>query len=129
MPDVEIRRGRFGRVFFVRLRPNIDLVEGLEAACAENGLAHAVLRGSIGSVNYAVLETGDGTTRLVDQPGLEILSLKGVVEPGPDGSPRALVTGSMADEAGTIHAGRFRRGENPICITAEVCLEEWIPQD
>ena len=50
----------------------LHVVEGLEDACAEAGVANAVLRGSIGSVNHAVLETGAGRTQLVDQPGLEV---------------------------------------------------------
>jgi uncharacterized protein len=127
MPEIDLEEGRFGRTFFVRLRPNIDLVEGVEAACREAGIANAVLRGALGSVNHAVLESASGRRQVVDQPGLEILVLKGAVSTGPDGTLAAELAGAVADEAGTVHAGRFRRGENLVCVTAEICVEEWLP--
>lgn len=127
MAEIELRPGRFGRVIVVRLRPNIDLTKGIERACAEAGIAEAVLRGAIGSVNHAVLDAASGRSVTVDAPGLEILSLKGSLAPGPGGVPRATLAGCLVDEAGTVHAGTFRRGANLVCVTAEVVVEEWLP--
>ncbi len=126
-PDgTTISPGRFGRVVFIRLRPNEDLVEGLEKAAKAHGIAAGVLRGSIGSVNHPVFDIGSSRQTSVDKIGLEIVSLKGTLS-SENGSPEATLTGALVDDDGTVFAGRFIRGKAPVCITAELCLEEWLP--
>jgi len=118
--------GRLGRIAVVRLRPNEDLVTAVEAACREHGLAHAVVRSAVGSLVDALLEAGETATP-VPGPGIEILTLAGEVRPGADGSPHADLRGTIADGRARVYGGRFRRGENPICITLELVLQEWLP--
>jgi predicted DNA-binding protein with PD1-like motif len=56
--DTRIEAGRLGRLCVVRLKPNQDLTEGVEAACRDLGLARAVIRAGIGSLNDAHFDSG-----------------------------------------------------------------------
>lgn len=118
--------GRLGRIAVVRLRPNEDLVVAVETACREHGLTHAVVRSAVGSLVDAALQAGE-TTIQVPGPGIEILTLAGEVRPGADGAPAAELRGTIADGKAQVYGGRFRRGANPICITLELVLQEWLP--
>jgi predicted DNA-binding protein with PD1-like motif len=118
--------GRLGRIALIRLRPNQDLVAGVEAACAEAGLTHAVVRSGVGSLVDAVLEHGGGRVA-VSGPGVEILTLLGEVRPDEQGSPRADLRGTISDAGARVYGGVFVRHENPICITLELVLQEWQP--
>ncbi|WP_422367871.1 PPC domain-containing DNA-binding protein [Pelagibius sp.] len=118
--------GRLGRIAVVRLRPNEDLVTAIETACREHGLRHAIVRSAVGSLVDAVLETGERTVA-VPGPGIEILTLSGELRSGTDGGIAADLRGTIADGKAQVYGGRFRRGENPICITLELVLQEWLP--
>jgi len=118
--------GTLGRIAVVRLRPNQDLVTAVEAACSEHGIARALVRSAVGSLVDAVLEAGDNTIQ-VPGPGIEILTLTGEVRPDAAGVPRADLHGTIADGKAQVYGGRFRRGANPICITLELVLQEWLP--
>ncbi len=126
-----IEKGSFGRLATLRLRPNEDLSQAIEAACAEHGIAHALVRSCVGSLTDAVLaHQTDGVERetVVKGPGLEIALLNGEIRPGRDGKPRADLRGLVCDQDGRAIAGRFLHGRNPICITIELVLQEWIPE-
>ncbi len=118
--------GKLGRIAVVRLRPNEDMVTAVEAACREHGLSHALVRSAVGSLVDAVLEAGDKTIQ-VPGPGIEILTLAGEVRPDAGGKPQAELHGTIADGKAQVYGGRFRRGANPICITLELVLQEWLP--
>jgi predicted DNA-binding protein with PD1-like motif len=118
--------GKLGRIAVVRLKPNEDLVTGVETACREHGLTHAVVRSAVGSLVDAVLEAGDRVVQ-IPGPGIEILTLAGEVRPGAGGAPEADLRGTIADGKAQVYGGRFRRGANPICITLELVLQEWLP--
>lgn len=120
--------GRFGRIAVVRLRPNEDLVTAVEAACREHGLVHAVVRSAVGSLVDAVLEFGDKVIE-VPGPGIEILTLAGELRPDASGRPEANLRGTIADGQAKVYGGRFQRAANPICITLELVLQEWIPAE
>lgn len=60
---------------------------------------------------------------------MEIVSLAGEVRSAGDGSLRAALTGVVADPEGKVYGGPFVAGSNPICMTFEVTLEEWLPED
>lgn len=115
--------GHYGRALFARLRPDEDLVTGIETLCREAGFRNAVVRGSLGSLNNATFAIGERTVEVPDL-GLEITALYGEVR---DGS--AFLTGSVANGAGEVFSGRFVAGENPVCVTAEIALEEWIAEN
>ena len=42
-------------------------------------------------------------------------------------SVTASLSGVVADPEGQVHGGPFVPGANPICMTFEVTLEEWLP--
>ena len=54
---VVVERGRFGRILTARIRPNVDLVEGIEAICAENDIACAEIR-SCANYYFTIRELG-----------------------------------------------------------------------
>jgi len=118
--------GHLGRIAVVRLRPNEDLVGAVEAACREHRLRHAIVRSAVGSLVDAVLEAG-GLAQEMPGPGIEILTLAGEVRSDDAGLPRADLRGTIADGKARVYGGRFRRGANPICITLELVLQEWLP--
>lgn len=116
---MSFEKGHFGHVIFARLRPDEDLVLGIEEVARSAGFVDAVIRGSLGSLNQASLGVGPRTVHLTDY-GLEITALYGEVRAG-----EAFLTGSVVDQAGTVYSGRFLRGGNRISVTAEITLEEW----
>ena len=120
--------GRLGRIAVMRLRPNQDLVSAVETAAREHGLQNALVRSAVGSLVDAVLEAGERTVT-VPGPGIEILTLSGELRSGAGGQPRATLSGTIADGKAQVYGGRFRRGENPICITLELVLQEWLPAE
>ncbi len=125
--NTTIEAGRYGRMATLRLRPNQDLVEAVEAACREYGIEQGLIRCALGSLTDASFDYGEGGHSFVEGPGLEIVSMAGDLRRGPDGLPRVALSGSVADRDGRVFGGLFRRGENPICITVELVLQEWIP--
>ena len=128
----QIEEGRFGRILAIRLKPNQDLVEGVEAVAKEAGFHHAVVRSAVGSLIDAALAYGDRSSpslTTVEGPGIEILTLAGELRPGPDGRPRARLSGTVADPDAKVYGGHFLRGANPICITLEMVLQEWLPEE
>jgi predicted DNA-binding protein with PD1-like motif len=103
------------RALVLRVRPNEDLVEALEAACRAHGFARAVLRGGVGSLVSPRFAEGTGT----DDIATELLvTAGGVTEAG------GAVAVALADMRGLVHAGRVVRGANAVCITCELVLEE-----
>jgi acrylyl-CoA reductase (NADPH) len=128
--QARLESGRFGRVLVARLRPNQDMVGGVETLCAENGFACAVVRAGVGSLVDAVLAFGgaDAPKRsTIAGPGIEILSLQGEVRPDGAGRPCADLRGTISDNQARVYGGSFVAGANPICITLELVLQEWIP--
>ena len=131
MSAVSIEEGAFGRYAVIRLRPNEDLVEGIEQACAENGIERAVVRSAVGSLIDAVMTFGSGATEQTvsaEGPGVEILTLSGEIAPGADGRPQADLRGTISTPDARVLGGRFLPGHNSICITLELVLQEWLPE-
>ncbi len=124
--ETRTEEGRLGRLCVVRLKPNQDLTEGVEAACRDRGFVRAIIRSGIGSLNDAHFDSG-GRQVSVTGPGLEILTLSGEIAPDATGRPKAALTGVVCDAQGAVMGGCFRRGENIICITLELMLQEWLP--
>lgn len=116
-----LEQGRLGRIAVIRLKPNQDLVEGVEAAAAEQGIRDAVVRTAVGSLVDAALAYGAAGRREVPGPGVEILTLSGGLREG-----LADLRGTVSDSGAQVHGGRFIKGANPICITLELVLQEWL---
>jgi len=122
-----VETGSMGRVAYARIAPNEDLVLGVEKLCLAEGFRNAFVRGALGSLVDASMNTPDGRYLHVKGPAVEIVSLAGEVRAAPDGSLRAALTGVVADTEGNVYGGPFVPGSNPICMTFEVTLEEWLP--
>lgn len=122
-----VESGRMGRVAYARIAPNEDLVLGVEKLCLAEGFRNAFVRGALGSLVDACLGTQDGGSRQIRGPAVEIVSLAGEVRAQADGSLCAALSGVVADPQGQVYGGPFVPGANPICMTFEVTLEEWLP--
>lgn len=125
---VTVENGSMGRVAYARIAPNEDLVLGVEKLCLAEGFRNAFVRGALGSLVDACLSTRNGEWLQIKGPAVEIVSLAGEVRSNPDGSLSAALTGVVADPQGTVYGGGFVAGYNPICMTFEVTLEEWLPE-
>jgi len=129
MSDIRlVESGRMGRVAYARIAPNEDLVQSVEKLCMAQGFRHAFVRGALGSLVDACLARSDGTCLVVRGPAAEIVSLAGEVRSQPDGSLQAALTGVVVDTDGHVFGGPFVAGANPVCVTFEVTLEEWLPE-
>jgi len=58
---------------------------------------------------------------------VEIVSQAGEVRAGSDGSLCASLSGVVADTRVRVYGGPFAAGANPICMTFEETMEEWLP--
>jgi predicted DNA-binding protein with PD1-like motif len=124
-----IESGRMGRVAYARIAPNEDLSHGVEKLCLVHGFRNAFVRGALGSLVDACLLRRDGTVEEVRGPAVEVVSLAGEVRADGNGAIRATLTGVVADPSGSVHGGPFAPGLNPVCMTFEVTLEEWLPEE
>lgn len=127
MMPAEVESGSMGRVAYARIGPNEDLVQGVEKLCLAEGFRNAFVRGALGSLVDACLYARGGEVRQPEGPAVEIVSLAGEVRAQADGSVVASLSGVVADPAGRVHGGVFVPGANPVCMTFEVTLEEWLP--
>lgn len=128
MSQAVAESGAMGRVAYARIAPNEDLVQGVEKLCLAEGFRNAFVRGALGSLVDACLGLRDGGTQLIKGPAVEIVSLAGEVRSTEDGGLQAALTGVVADPQGHVYGGPFIAGGNPICMTFEVTLEEWLPE-
>lgn len=117
VPTASISDAGGPRTVIARVCPNEDIIVALEAICRKHDLENATLRGSLGSLIGA--RYADGTK--VDDVATEVFVLRGSVSR--DGSETYLEI-TMVDTKGNITEGSLLRGENPVCITFELCLEE-----
>lgn len=122
-----IEQGSVGRVAFARIAPNEDLVVSVERACLAHGFVNAFVRGALGSLVDACLVSRNGIYHHIKGPAVEILAVSGEVRASDDGSIRAVLNGIVADPDGNVFGGPFVAGLNPVCMTFEVTLEEWVP--
>ncbi|MDE2516103.1 MAG: DUF296 domain-containing protein [Rhodospirillales bacterium] len=106
--------GAPGRLILARLHPNQDITLAMEELCAARGIRNAILRGSIGSLVGARFTDG----RVVEDYATEVLVRHGSIRDG-----RCTLDMSVVDIAGNAHTGVLVRGENAVCITAEMALE------
>lgn len=136
MNEGEIRyyhaSGRFSRIIIARLRPGTDLVQGILAACREEGISAGVIIACIGSLRKAVFtypipdptaKIGARYKPLVEVPGpIEFLSAQGFVGLDQTGNLTLHLHGIVCDEAGRVYGGHFNAGGNPTLATLEVAI-------
>jgi len=124
-----VEKGSMGRVAYARIAPNEDLLYGVEKMCLSVGFKNAFVRGALGSLVDGCILDNDGQHLIVKGPAVEIVSLAGEVRCVEDGSLCASLSGVIADPDGKVYGGPFVAGLNPICMTFEVTLEEWLPEN
>src|SRR4029453_8455575 len=97
----------------MRLRPNQDFAEALEAFCRARGIEHARLHGGVGSIIGAHFESGER----VEPFATELLVRSGAI--GEEG----VLDIALVDYSGGLAEGRLARGDNPVLMTMELVLE------
>ena len=122
-----LEHGSMGRVAYARIAPNEDLIKGVEQLCLAHGFKNAFVRGALGSLVDCCLARRDDSWQHIKGPAVEIVSLAGEVRLQVDSSLSATLSGVVADTQANIYGGLFVPGHNPICMTFEVTLEEWLP--
>ncbi|WP_342636817.1 PCC domain-containing protein [Enterovirga rhinocerotis] len=122
-----VETGRIGRIAYTHVRPNEDLVQAVQKVALMHGFRAAFVRGTLGSLTDACLAAPDGALREIRGPAIEVLAIAGEVRSDADGVPRAHLSGAVADTEGRVFGGRFVSGRNPVCMTFELVLEEWLP--
>ncbi|MBZ3694725.1 PCC domain-containing protein [Phyllobacterium calauticae] len=105
------------RTIMARVRPNEDIIGALEAICRKHGFAGAHLRGGVGSLIGARYADGGR----VEDIATEVFITGGFVSAD---TSRTRIEITMVDTGGGITRGNLVRGDNPVCITFELCLEE-----
>jgi predicted DNA-binding protein with PD1-like motif len=111
--------GATSLAFALRLRPNQDFAHCLEAFCREHGIAHARIRGGVGSTIGARFIDG----RVVEPFATELTVTEGQVAPGTGGDLEAQLDIALVDYTGGLAEGRLLRGDNPVLMTMELVLE------
>jgi len=107
------------RAFALRLRPNQDFAEALEAFCRERGIARAKIRGGVGSTIGARFADG----RVVEPFATELAITSGAIAPGAGGALEAELDVALVDYTGGVAEGRLKRADNPVLMTTELVLE------
>lgn len=124
---IHTETGTSGKVVYARIAPNEDLITSIEKICISEKISNAFIRGAVGSLTDACIYSTENSYTTIKGPAVEIVSLVGEVRQGNDGSLNASLSCIVADSEGNVYGGRFVPGMNPVCITVEVTLEEWVP--
>lgn len=107
------------RIAFARVRPNTDIADAVATVCRRHGFAAGRVRGSIGSLIGA---------HFADAPALsdhatELFVREGRITPDGRGGLAVELDISLVGLTGARASGRLS-GENPVCITFELAVEE-----
>ncbi|MGY3035845.1 putative DNA-binding protein with PD1-like motif [Bradyrhizobium sp. USDA 4354] len=107
------------RAFALRLRPNQDFSECLEAFCRAHGIARAKIHGGVGSTIGARFTHGG----VIEPFATELAVTAGTIAPGTSGALEAALDVALIDYTGGVAEGRLIRGDNPVLMTMELMLE------
>jgi predicted DNA-binding protein with PD1-like motif len=108
-----------GGAYALRLRPNQDFANALEAFCGEHGIVSAKLHGGVGSIIGARFADG----RTVEPFATEMAVRSGMIGSREDGAAQATLDVALVDYLGGLAVGRLARGNNPVLMTMELVLE------
>ncbi len=106
------------RVLLAKVRPNEDISLALEEICSRHGITKARVHG-IGSLNGVRFTDGSR----VDSHATEVLIREGRVVSSYD-RPRASLQVDVVDTDGRIFSGDLVHGDNPVCVTFELLIED-----
>lgn len=113
------------RIAFARVRPNADIFAALETLARQHGFAAGRMRGGVGSlIGARFADRGP-----VEDYATEVFVRDGIVVPGGPGSLATRLDVALVGMTGVLAEGRLVRGENAVCITFEVALEEAEPSE
>lgn len=112
-----------GGTWVVRLKPYEDLVTSLMAFCAENNIRRLNVVGCVGSLMQATVVGADSQLMHVGGPGVEIVTLSGWLDRERPAQGALQLT--VADRQGAVYTGNAAPGGNPVCVTAELVVQEW----
>lgn len=107
------------RAFALRLRPNQDFAGSLEGFCRDHDIARAKIHGGVGSTIGARF----ADSRIIKPFATELALTSGLIAPGADGAPKAMLDAALIDYTGGIGQGLLVRGDNPVLMTMELVLE------
>lgn len=102
----------------LKLQPNQDVTEGLEAAIASVGVRQARIMAAVGSLVEGVIHRGTDV-EIVEGPAIEVAALSGEVHV--DGTSR--LHGFMICQNTDVMEGELVRGRNAVGVTFELLLE------
>ncbi len=105
-----------GRFHALRLRPNQEFGQALEAFCRARGIARAVLHGGVGSTIGARYADG----RVVQNYATEMFLTAGEIDA--TGRESRIEIG-LVDYTGAVSSGRLLPGDNLVLMTMELVLE------
>ncbi len=104
--------------YAIRLAPNVDLCDALEAFCQVQNIKRATIFGGVGSTVGAQFQDG----RIVEPFVTELLIRSGRIVRTDTGQSRAEIDISIVDYKGGLTEGRLASGANPILVTAELVI-------
>lgn len=117
-----------------RIRPGVDLIQGLQEICNENNIRFGVIATVLGSLSQGciVYAKPDETNKIglkyseptYFQGPLELLACQGIVGENQSGDFQIHLHGLMGDKDLKIIGGHFLPNENKILATAEVMILE-----
>lgn len=134
MSDIRVQSvcGKVGKMIPARILPGTDLLEGIEAICAEHGVKYAYVScfGSFAVSGYMYLvpkaeaKVGAGYGDVIKQSGpVEFLSGTGVVCQN-KGKTDIHFHGTMCDKDGRVFGGHMVKGHNPTLTTIDCMIIE-----
>ena len=124
--------GNVGKCVAVRLLPNTDLIEGIEAACEKNEIKHAYVScfGSFSNAGYMYLvpkpeaKVGAGYGSVIKKDGpIEFLNGTGVVCQN-NGKYDTHFHATMCDKDGTVFGGHIVKGTTSTLTTVDLVIFE-----
>lgn len=124
--------GNVGKCVAVRLLPNTDLIEGIEAACEKNEIKYAYVScfGSFSNAGYmylvpkpeAKVKAGYGSVIKKEGP-IEFLNGTGVVCQN-NGKYDTHFHATMCDKDGTVFGGHIVKGTTSTLTTVDLVIFE-----
>ncbi len=128
----QVAEGTISRVVAIRLRPGMDIVEGIISVCKEKGIKNGIILSAIGSLNGARFfdpvelpdkKAGYGySDPIVLEGPIELVSLNGMICNN-DGEILTHFHFSLSDKDGRGFGGHVIEG-NKVLLTVDVVIGE-----
>ena len=131
--NFDAAKGALGRVIVLRLKPGMDLLDGIQAACERYRIHNGVILSAIGSlacVRFCDVEAlpekkcgyGYGRILALDET-IELTGASGVVCSDADGNINLHVHVCLSDRNGKAYGGHLVQGTT-VLMTADIVLGE-----